>query len=383
MTLDIVTLHVVSVVVVSIVTAVFVLEVASRGRSPVDHIWTLAFGLAISTALCYFAAAWSPTLWWFVALGNASSVATTFVMWNGIRADDGRRPLLGVTAAAAVLTTGAALLPGPDGGEWAGGWALLLGTGAGAGLGSAAGLRGRLRRHRLGVLLSGVLAVVAGYYLVRAAVFVAAGPESPVFTRLLGTAPTTILVLTLVLVAGHAMVGIRADEARAREGERLGFDPTTGLRTAAGFEPRAREVLAAAEPAAEPVALVAVALEGTEHLRTAFDRDSFHEAVALVSDTAHLLAPPGSLAVRPRPDVIAFLLPGYAGTQAHAWAESLRRRVIATPLTVDGVRMRVRVSIGVAGDAECGYHLDALRAAAERRVGQALAEGGNRVVGWL
>jgi len=47
------------------------------------------------------------------------------------------------------------------------------------------------------------------------------------------------------------------------------------------------------------------------------------------------------------------------------------------------VRMRVRVSIGGAGDAECGYRLDALRAAAERRVGQALAEGGNRVVGWL
>lgn len=383
MTLDVVTLYVVSFVVISIATAVFVLEVAGRGRSSVDVIWTLAFAAAVSTALCYFAAAWSPALWWFVALGNASSVVTTFAMWNGIRAGDGRRPLLGVTGAVAAVTMAAAWLPGPEGGEWAGGWAVLLGTAVGAGLGGVAGLRGRLRGHRLGVLLSGVLLVVSGYYLVRTAIFLTAGPESPVFTRLVGTAPTVLLALTFISVAAYAMIGLRADTARAAEAESHGYDPATGLRTRAGFEPRAREILAAAEPAREPVALVAIALEGSEHLATAFDRDVADDAVALVADIAHLLAPPVSVAVRAEPDVIGILLPGFTGTHAHSWAESLRRQVIATPLTVDGTRMRVRVSIGVAGDAECGYVLETLRTTAARRVEQALAEGGNRVLGWL
>lgn len=250
------------------------LEVASRGRSAVDHIWTLAFAAAISTGLCYFAAAWSPNLWWFVAVGNASSVGTTFAMWNGIRADDGRRPLLGVTAAAVVLTLGAALVPGPEGGEWAGGPAVLLGTAAGAGLGGIAGLRGRLRAHGLGVLLSGTLLVAAGFYLLRTAIFLGAGPRSRAFTELVGTAPTTLVVLALVLVASYAMVGVRAHDAHLRETERFGYDPMTGLRTRVSFDPRAREVLRTAEPAGEPVALVMIALEDSEHLAVAFDRDA-------------------------------------------------------------------------------------------------------------
>src|SRR5690625_1721654 len=195
MTLDLPTLYTVSIIVIIIVTTVFMIEVASRGRSPVELIWTLAFSGAIGTALFYVAASWNPSLWWFVALGNAASVVTTFAMWNGVRAHDGRRPLLGVTAAVATFTALAALVAGPGGGEWAGGWATLAGTAVGAALGGIAGLRGGLRRHRLGGLLAVVLLIVAVYYTLRTVIFLVAGPYSEVFSQYVGTAQTLVVVL--------------------------------------------------------------------------------------------------------------------------------------------------------------------------------------------
>lgn len=383
--LDVLTLYTVAFVVILIVTTAFVLEVASRGSSPVDLIWTLAFAGAIGTALFYLGATWSDGLWWFNALGNAASVITTFAMWNGVRADGGRRPLLWVTGVAAALTALAALLPGPEGGDWAGGWAVLIGTAVGAALGGVAGLRGRLRHHRLGGLLSGVLLVVAAYYTLRTVIYFAAGAHSTAFTRYVGTAPTVIVVLSLVLVASYAMVAIRTNEANAQRAARYAFDASTGLRTPVSFEPRAHDLLRDAERSGQPVALVTVALEGTEHLRTAFRRDTPDEALTLIVDNARLLAPPGaSLAGRPSAgqDTFEVLLRGYTETQAHAWAETLRRKVIATPLEVEDGRLRLRVSLGVGSDAASGYDLDELRTTAAHRLEKALSTGGNRVQSW-
>lgn len=383
MNLDVSTLQTVSLIVVTIVTVTFVSEVARRGRTPVDLLWTLAFAGAISSALCYQAAASSPTLWWFNALGNASSVVTTFAMWNGTRAADGRRPLLGATAAAAGVAALATLLPGPDGGPWAGGWAVLLGTAAGALLGGASTFRGRLRRHRNGVALGGTLLAVGLYYSVRLVVYLTAGPQSPAFD-VVGTATTTIVALGLVTVAGFCMTGIRADDVHARQASTRAFDAVTGLRNPVTFLPRATGILQEAERAGEPVAVVAIALEGREDLTVAFHAEAAGAALAAVVDAARLLAPPASVAGRAGPDQDAFeiLLRGFTGAEAHVWGEALRRRVMSEPLEVDGARVRLRVSVGVAGDVETGYHLAALRARAAERLERALAEGGNTVRSW-
>lgn len=380
--LDVTTLYIASGLVITIVTAAFVLAVSRTERLPVDLIWTLAFLAAISTALCYLAATSSDALWWFVALGNASSVVTTFAMWNGVRADDGRRPLLGVTAAVSVAVALAALLPGPGGGEWAGGWAVLVGTAAGALLGGIAALRGRLRHDALGRALGGVLLAVGGYYAARTALFLTVGPDSPTFELFVGTGPTMLVVLTLVTAAGFCAVAIRAERARTGRRESLRFDATTGLRTVASFDRLAREAVRTAADAGEPVALVVVRLENVAHLTTAFDRDAADDALVLVVDAVRGLVPSGALGGRDSVsgDVFEVLLPGATTTAAHGWADSVRRSVIATPLAVDGARIRLRVSLGVDGGTGGPEDLDALRARACARLDRALAEGGNRVV---
>lgn len=384
--LDATTLYVVSIVVVSIVATAFVIEVASRGRSPVDLLWTLALSSAVTTGLFYLAASASGTLWWFVALGNASSVVTTMAMWNGIRADDGRRPLLGATVGAAAVAGLATVLAGPDAGEWGGGWAVLLGTAAGGLLGGAAALRGRRMGHRLGPVLGGVLLLVAVYYGARLAVYLTQGPESPTFTGPLGTTTTLLVLIVLIVTAGYCMAIIRTDEVHAHETRTSAFDPRTGLRTPTSFVPRAREAAQDAQRAGDPLALVVVVIEGRDDLTTAFDQTVADAALVAAVDSARVLAPPSaSLAGRvdDAGDVFEVLLRGFTGVEAHAWAESLRRRVIAVPLQVEGARLRLRVSLGVATDAETGYELGDLRELAARRAHQAVAEGGNRVLSWL
>lgn len=385
--LDAMTLYVVSIVVVTIIATTFVIEVASRGRSPVDLLWTLALSSAVTTALFYLAASASETLWWFVALGNASSVVTTMAMWSGIRADDGRRPLLGVTLGAAAAAALATLLAGPDAGEWGGGWAVLLGTAAGGLLGGTEALRTLRRRHRLAPLLGGVLLLVGIYYGTRLVVYLAQGTESPVFTGALGTTTTLLMLIVLIITAGYCMAIIRTDEVHAHETRTSAFDPRTGLRTPTSFVPRAREAALEAQRAGDPLAAVVVVIEGRDDLTTAFDRGVAEAALVAVVDSARVLAPP-SASVAGRVDdgtgdAFEVLLRGFTGVEAHAWAENLRRRVIAVPLQVEGTRLRLRVSLGVASDAETGYELDALRELATQRAHRALSEGGNRVLGWI
>lgn len=385
--IDTMTLYLVSIIVITIIATIFVVEVASRGRSPVDLLWTLALSSAVATALFYVAATASDTLWWFVALGNASSVVTTMAMWNGIRADDGRRPLLGVTATAATITALAVLVAGPDAGEWAGGWAVLLGTAAGGLLGGAAALRRARLRHRLRPVLGGALLLSGGYYLARLGVYLVQGPDSPAFTGAFGEAMTLIVLLVLITTAGYTMVVLRADDVHDLQSRHSRFDPHTGLRTPTTFLPRARDAVREAQRAGDPVAMVAVTVEGRDHLTTAFHPDVADAALTAVVDSARLLAPPSSsLAGRVDDgagDTFEVLLRGFTGVEAHAWAENLRRRVIATPLAVEGSRLRLRVSLGVAGDPETGYDLDALRTLATQRARRALTEGGNRVLGWV
>lgn len=382
--LDVRTLQIVLIVVVSVIAAVFVAEVARRGRSPVDLVWTLALSAAVAAAMFHLTSDSSQSLWWFVALGNACSVVTTMAMWNGVRADDGRRPLLGVTAAAALLTALVALAAGADEvGDVV--WVSILGTAAGAILGGAEGLRGRLRSRRPGRALSVALLVAGGYHVLRLVVYLVAGPDSA-FTEFLGPSTTLLVLLVLLTTAGCCMIVVRGDEVATLAARSSAFDARTGLRTPVTFVPRARDAVREAQRAGDPVTVVVVFLEGRGDLATAFDREVAESALSAVVDTARLLAPPAaSLAGRADEAEEAFevLLRGHTGTEGHVWAETLRRRVIANPIEVDGARVRLRLSLGVASDAEAGYDLAALRGLAAQRAERACTEGGNRTLGWF
>lgn len=382
MTLDLDTLYLFSALTIATVLAIFVVEVARRGATPVDRIWTLALGSALSTAILYASAAAVPELWWCVALGNGVSALTTFALWSGIRGYNGRRPLLGVGAAVASFCALATLIQGPEGGAWAAGGAMLAATGVGSLLAASAAARGRMREVPSGPVLVVVLTVVWAYYMLRFGLYLTQGPYSAAFLQYAGTELTTLVLTLLVLIAAFVMVAARGEHVRAQWRARHGFDPVTGARTPAAFRRRGAEVLESARRAGQPVAVASVIVQDLRDLVTGYDTDHADEAVIIVAERCVEQAPPGAVVGRAGSEVESFdvLVLGLVPTEVTAWAEELRKRVIDSPLRVPGGTVRLRVSIGVATDTAGHATLTELCGEAVERAREALAAGGNRVL---
>lgn len=381
MTLDLTTLYLFSGLTLAAVGTIFLLEVARRGATPVDRIWTLALGSALATAVLYAGATTVEALWWSVGLGNGASVLTTFALWSGIRGYDGRRPLMGLSAGVASACALLTLVQGPEAGEWAGGGAMLAATGLGALLAAGAAARGRMRQVSSGPVLIVVLTVVWVYYMLRLVLFLTQGPYSSAFTTYAGTELTTLVLTLLVIVAAFAMVAARGEHVREQWRSRQNFDPLTGTRTPAAFRSRGEAALARARAAGRPVALVTVIIQDLPDLVAGYDGELADQAVAVVGERCVEEAPPGSVVGRAGSEVESFdiLVPGLTLNQATGWADELRKRIIDSPLKVSGGTVRLRVSIGVATDPEGTADLAELCDRAVQQARAALAAGGNRV----
>lgn len=76
----------------------------------------------------------------------------------------------------------------------------------------------------------------------------------------------------------------------------------------------------------------------------------------------------------------AVLLPGSTAAQAYAIADSLRERLAAAPLPVEGDALCMTLSAGVAGFGADGQSLHELMQAADRRTYAAKRAGRNQVI---
>ncbi|MCK6210899.1 GGDEF domain-containing protein [Georgenia sp. EYE_87] len=377
------TLLVVSSLVITVTSVLFIVEARSRDGDEVDRLWSLAFAAALTTGLSYLASAVVPELWWANAVGNVGSVLTTGAMWNGIRALQGRRSLVQVSAGAAGLAGLVVVVAGPDGGAWAGGAVMLAGTALGALAGGATILSsGPERRIRAAVLLGTVLVVAGVFYAFRFVVFVAAGPESPLFRTYAGTEVSTLVVVLLITGAAFSMVVVRGTQARARQDEAHNFDPMTGARTGVSFIPRATALLRAHEVGSAPVALAAVTPEGIDEIAVAFGREHADRALVVCGEAVQVLLPKRALMGRDAMDGRAFqvLLPGWTAEEATAWATEVRKEILESPLEVPGSRLRLAVSIGITTARTNGYDLDGLCDVSRKLSRGAVDGGGNRVV---
>jgi len=382
MILDMTTLLVVSSLVIVVTSVLFITEAWARDTDDVDRLWSLAFTAALTTGLSYLATALVPALWWANAIGNAGSVLTTFAMWNGVRVLAGRRSLFAVSVAAAVLAALAVLVPGPDGGPWAGGAVMLAGSAAGAVLGGITILRSRAWRIRAGVLLGTVLLAAGLFYGFRFVLFVALGPEYAAFRTYAGTEVTTLFVVLFVTGAAFSMVILRGTQARERQEEARNFDAMTGARTGVSFIPRASAVLRAHEEAGAEVALVALTPEGLDEIAVAFGREHADRALVVCGELAQVLLPKRSLMGRDAMDGQAFqiLLPGFTADQAAEWAHEVRKELLDSPLDVPGSKLRLSVSAGITSARTHGYGLDRLCDVSRELSRGAVIDGGNRVV---
>jgi GGDEF domain-containing protein len=378
-TLDLYSVQVMTALVVNVSGILFIVETLLRRDEGAGRIWALGFLAAMLTTLAYVIWAQSPEAWWAVAVGNAAFVGGTGCMWLGCRRFNGRAMALpsALVAAAALAAGVAVFVAGPEAGDWAGALWMFVPLLAFAGAGAIECLRGELRESRTAWVLSAVLALQSLYYLSRTTAFLTSGPDSALFQNAFGTITTSLITVTLTIVAVVVTSVLRASRAPMRGHLRpAGFGTARdGILSQDVFRGALGDLCERASWRSELVGVIAVRIDDLEQISTAFG-----------SDVARAVTETWRTGVRTHAPSDAFVAEdGSSGLLVGMLAESpreARRRAaviyrglfddLGTVGTADGAGARSGsaggvipvVGVGVALSDAAGYDADALMSVA-------------------
>lgn len=348
----------------------FLLETLLRRDTGAGRIWSLAFLSGILTVLCYLLWAIAPVgqAWFAVAFGNAAVVATIGFLWLGCRSFNRRSLSWGliVIAAGCLATMIAALLPGPDGGDWAGAATMFLGVTAFAIAGAIETRRGALGATVISLGLTAVLTITAMYYLGRTVVFLTLGPYSDLFITYFGNLTTAILTIVLTIIAMLTGSILRGQD----NGPRRGDDPFAvapagaGVLTAAAFDSAMGSIIERSRANADLVALVALRMDDLPQLGMAFGSSAQAELAAEWRRGVRAFAPSFAIVAEGGPTSLVVAFQPESAGNARRVASRIHRRVVdgytANPDTPTPV-----MGVGVALSDAFGYDIGALRRAAD------------------
>jgi len=277
MTLDLTTVLVMTALVVNVSGILFILETMLRRDEGAGRVWALAFLAAMLTTIAYLVWVQTPEAWWAVAIGNGAFVAGTGCMWLGCRRFNERSmtwPSV-VVGAAVVAAATAVAVAGPDGGDWAGALWMFIPLLAFAGIAAAECLRGALGESRTAWVLSFVLGVQALYYVSRTTAFLTSGPDSALFQTAFGTINTSIVTVTLTIVAVVVTSVLRSARAPMRGFLQYSSQSVTteGILSEEVFASATSHLCERASRRAELVAVIALRVDDLEQISTAFGGD--------------------------------------------------------------------------------------------------------------
>lgn len=252
--LDVDTLRVLLAAVTICVLALFYLGVYRPTHSPFSGWWTLAL----------FCAAASSTL--LLANGTALQVvanpASTFVsaggaicVWFATRSLRSRRSPVLVLVIVPFACLGVAALDNPSANIWAGNGLLFAAMAASFGSGAYEVWSARAERRReqdghesteaMNALLVSALAAgsLAILYATRFVVFMAVGPDHPVFTRYVGSGVTSMTLLLCLVAVTFSVSAIGWDQRTRDLRRRATEDDLTGLLGRTAFLGRVQQAL--------------------------------------------------------------------------------------------------------------------------------------------
>lgn len=382
MTLDTGTLMVMSALVTILAGASFILNTSIQRIDAVSRLWTVAFTSGMLSALAYGFDAINPGAWLTVAVGNAAITAGVGFIWAGCRAYNGRRPLVIVIVIAAVLVAGAVALGGPDGGEWAGGAAMLGGVGLFALLAGVEGLMGQMGPRVSARSLAVVMLVIAAFYLARCAVFLLYGPYSDMFRTYFGTNLATFVTILFVISSTVAMTSLQVERSLGGGGNPLARPGrrsfTIGVLASDTFDDGARDRIDRARRRSSSVALLLIRIDGLKEINTAFGRGTGDVALQTVASVLRDVTPTSSILGRQESSHFGVLVMVSEPQATREIAEAVLAEITET--RVEGTSdIRLSASIGVADSFTVPFDFDKLRDAALAALERARAAGGNRV----
>lgn len=366
--IDLFTVNLIVAIVTITAGVMYLVETLLRREVGPGRVWALAFLSGMLTVTAYLVWQAVDDAWIAIAIGNAALVATGGFFWLGGRSFNGRRIRTqgAIVAAAVVVQLLATLLPGPDGGDWAGSVPMFIGIATFSLLGSI-----ESRRGAMGAVLSSlgftiVLALVALYYYGRAVVLFTQGPESEIFVTFFSSSITGLVSIVLTIVALTTATMLRSGRVTVRQDAghaTLQVSPD-GILSAASYQAALPSVLARAEAADELFGVVALRIDDLSQIGVAFGTGEQEAIAEMWRSGTRRYAPTFSLVGEAADDAMLISFEPASVADARRIASRVQRRLL-DDFAARGSAVIPVVGIGVALSDELGYDPATLVAAAQ------------------
>jgi GGDEF domain-containing protein len=366
--LDATTLFVVGGLVIGLAGIAFLLETLLRRNDVVGRLWSVFYLGAIFAVFAYVVVSFDAATWWAVAAGNGAYVTAIGFIWSGARRANGRSSLVVVPVVVGVAVAIAALVPGEDGGFWAGSFEMFLGVALMSILTAVEFARRDLARLLAARVLSMLVGGMGLYYLARAVLFTTLGPDHPVFAVYFGTAVSTLVEICFAVIGTIMLASVQSDrfsqltENDAEIGARFHLD---GILDAGRFRELAETWLLRAIRERTTLVLLLIDVADLGAINTAFGRAAGDAAIRLVGRIALTHAPTASLVGHLSARRFAVLLELPAKDSVEALANRIGDSVLGATID-DRDRFRASTFRGISTTRTSGTRYgDLLAAAAE------------------
>ncbi len=238
MVLDTTTLRVAFGVVSLTQLVLFYVVTFRRTRSAYSAWWCVAIALFLSGSAAFLLDG-SVHQRWANPLGNTLLVAGAASVWAAARSLNYDRPRAWQLAAAPALTALASVLDHPESNMWAGGPVFLAMMALLFGLGSLEVWRPAPRLAGTQVPMAVASGFLAVFYSARCLALLLDGADGAVFNTVFGSAVTTIITLTLLVVVSFSMAALSNEQVTRDLRTRATLDGLTGLLNRTAFLDRA------------------------------------------------------------------------------------------------------------------------------------------------
>ncbi|GAB2518586.1 GGDEF domain-containing protein [Paramicrobacterium agarici] len=380
--IDTVTILIMSGLLTIVCAVIFVLNSAFGRQDKVALFWSSALVFAIMSSLSFAVYGVNSNQWWANSVGNAAIVAAMGCVWMGVRSFNSRYSRAWIVFGAGGVAFVATFLDSPVENEWAGAPVSWVGVAVFMALAAAECVRGRLKRS----INSSILAVVVGaealFYLGRLVVFLAYGPESPVFADWFGTGPTTGLAILLVVAGTLSISLLRLERANNFAEAGLFTDPgfsREGVLDWAHFTRGGSDRVVRAGMHDMSSGVVMLTIDSLDEINTAFGRDVGDRAINVLADVLRETMPPTSIIGRKSAGTFGVVTTMHEPDESVATIAALHNALVARSFD-KRANLRLTVSIGVATASAPDAAWQQLFDDASARRDEAQARGGNLVL---
>ena len=355
----------------------FYLVTFRRTRSAYSAWWCIAITLFLAGSAAYLLDGSIHQLW-ANPLGNTLLVAGAASVWAAARSLHYRRSRLWQLAAAPALTAVACVLDDPASDSWAGGpvflamMALLFGASAWEIWRPAP----HLARTRVPMAVaSGFLAV---FYSARCVALLVDGADGTVFNSVFGSAVSTLITLTLLVVVSFSMAALSNEQVTQDLRTKATLDGLTGLLNRGAFLDRAAAQVRRMEASGTPGVVILADLDRFKAVNDTYGHAAGDTALRAFAAACARSVRSTDLVGRYGGEEFILLLSGADADRAEEVTAQINKALQSTQ-DVSGFELPT-ASYGIAVLQPAAGGLEAVIASADAALYSAKSQGRNRTV---